>query len=729
MPIIAAALLTSAFLLFWIQPLYAKVILPVLGGTPAVWNTTMVFFQAMLVLGYSLAHLIRLYIPIKAQPYAHIALTVLALLQLPPSFSPPADLAAVAGAPVSWLLLALWQNVGLLAIALAMNTPLLQHYFAQSQHKGSEKPYVLYAASNTGSLAALLLFPLALEPLLSLSDQKLVWAGGFGILVVLLLVNALRWKPKAATQHVATAAPIPLARYALWLALAAVPSGLMLGVTNHITTDVASAPLFWVVPLALYLLTFIIAFASGVEKRQQGYTHFSYLAILLTALVVLNLAWRFSIPIAGAILLHITTFFVLAVLLHARLASLAPDPYHLTRYFMTMSIGGLIGGTLVSVLVPLLTNAVYEYPLFLGLAVLLLPLYGATPFSKDKTERRHGLLFCGLSVLVVLSFSWNTLGNKFTAQELAVMLVAIGLLTALITARNNDRTFQAIAMMALMSAGFYHISQKHIQWQGRSFYGVVRVYDTPERNIRHFLHGTTLHGQQYLDDERRLQPLTYYHPEGDYGKVLAEIVRDKPAAHIGFAGLGAAASTCYGTADATYTFFEIDPMVAHVAIDTGLFSYWQDCPSTKALVLGDARLTLAEQPDGHFDALFLDAFSSDAIPMHLLTLEAMQMYAQKMRPDGVLIYHISNRYLDLAPQLFQQAQMMGFEAYVNNASPSDNPDVFKVVLVAIMMPERAAPPAHDTDGVVWQRYQASAYPHLPRVWRDDFANILSAFRR
>ena len=673
----AATVFASAALLFVVEPMVAKMALPQLGGTPAVWNTCMVFFQAALLIGYALADRLTTRLSRKKQAILQICFLIVPLLVLPINLSAGSRLsmwlralpngsawldalpAASLENPIPWLLGRLLAAVGLPFVALSMMGPLLQKWYAGTQ---ARDPYTLYAASNLGSMLALIAYPALMEPLFTLERQSQLWSYGYGILLALALICAFRvWRtpPQAAVkgrvsrggrgpERSETAGPITLRRRLRWVALAFVPSSLMLGVTTYLSTDIATIPLLWVVPLALYLLTFILVFA----KRQ--YFHPAALGRVLPGLTLflflLILMHDMQPPAWLVIFLHLATFFVAALFCHGQLAADRPRPSQLTEFYLWLGVGGALGGAFNALVAPLLFTHVTEYPLALILACAM-RYQGSTDDSPARFGPLTWLIPGGLGLFTVALI----LGLQAYAIEPAQLRggLMFGVPAVLCYTQIHRPLRFALCLGAMLLASFLYVGKEgRTIFSGRSFFGVLRVTTDRESRFHQVVHGSTVHGRQSLDPERRGEPLAYYHRTGPAGRFFNAFASKLSGGNIAVVGLGAGSLACYAQPDQEWTFYEIDPLVERIAKDPKFFTFLRDCRAKKVeVVLGDGRLRLQEAPDERCALILLDAFSSDSIPVHLLTREALQLYKAKLAKDGVLAFHISNRYLDLQPVL------------------------------------------------------------------------------
>jgi len=732
----AVAIFTSASLVFVVQPMVTKLILPMLGGSPAVWNTAMVFFQAALLAGYGYAHLLQRIASIKAQVGVHLALLAVAALFLPLQVSGLTGEPDPA-APILWLLATLTLSVGAPFAVLSATAPLLQAWYARVRagHADGRNPYVLYAASNLGSFLALLSYPALIEPLAALSGQRLGWSGGYAAFVLMIVVLAfVVWR-----RRVDRAEPAPLARSApmswrekgILVLLAAAPSSLMLGVTAHLSTDVASAPFLWVIPLALYLLTFVIAFQTRpwiplpITLVIQG---------AVGAVVVLIVAFR-SANWGMAFGIHLLAFFFAALMCHQLLAARRPAPDRLTEFYLLLSVGGVVGGAFTALLAPVIFNMVWEYPLVLVLVGL------ARPWGRGPLDRGQIALLLVAAVIAlspVLLSLWLNANDEargafyriFPAgmgQLAMIMLIPAAICAFLL--RDRALVFTAVLVMITLSAQWI---ARGYDWSysGRSFFGVMRVANAPDPmmggDVHVLMHGTTLHGAQARNDLNACAPTLYYNVATPIGQSALMVQRRGPA-RIGVVGQGSGAMAAYKRPEDRMTFFEIDPMVDDLSRDPQWFSYISDCAEGPVdTVLGDARLTLAKQPAGSYDLLIIDAFSSDAVPTHLLTEEAVAGYLRLLKPDGVVLLHLSNRNLEITLPAIASAQTLGVPVLHQIYYEKDGtPEMAEAATEAVILGRSEAALADFRADARWKAPQRTGV----RPWTDDYVNLFGALWR
>jgi spermidine synthase len=713
-----AAVFVSAFLTFSMQPLVAKRLLPVLGGAPAVWNTCLLFFQLMLLAGYLLADRTVRVAPAR-QRVLHPLLLVLAGACLPMWLrrvsEPPAQ-----SDPAIWLLGHLALTVGVPFLVLCSNTTVVQSWYARRSAAERDQAYTLYRWSNAGSLLGLLAYPVLVEPALTIGQQQWAWVTLYAGLVVLIVACARATRATAdVVGEVAAPSPSPTARMrARWVVLAFVPSSFTISVTSHVTSDLAAVPLLWVVPLALYLCSFVLAFGAG---RRVTPAHAAP-AVRVLALVVTVMYFAGS----GSVwwLPGITSLvFLLAVCLlcHGRLSDLRPDAGRLSAFYLWLAAGGAMGGIFNALVAPHLFYGLAEYPLGVMMAGFLLPAL----VSADGTRPRRLI-----DVEAAVAVGSLTLIGIFIVRRVLgpgpVALVAIFLVPALVTLRagRHPRRFGlCLSAMMIAASMLLPINTGQIIHQERTFFGVLRV--ALERESYHvLLHGTTSHGQQKWARPENRTPLGYYHHNSPVGQIVRLASQYLPALRVGVVGLGTGTLAAYARPTDAYTFYEIDPSVEWVARDPRLFSYLKDSAGTIRVKLGDARLSLARE-SALFDVLVLDAFSSDAIPVHLLTREAFELYKQRLAPHGVIAVHISNRYLDLRPSLMRVAVDSGLDAVTQDQAVTAE-QVTKGLSTSRWV---AMARKEDSASELWRAVQQGKWfryrgPLPVRAWTDDYSNLV-----
>ena len=715
----------SSALLFSVQPMIAKMLLPLLGGTPAVWNTCMLFFQAVLLCGYAYALLVSRW-PLKRQLIVQLAMLALAFISLPIGLSsswaksvPPTE------DPSLWLLLCLGASVGLPFFIISSNSPLLQKWFSRTATDSARDPYFLYAASNAGSLLALLAYPVILEPYFTLRMQSRIWTVLYAALVVLIGVHCffLRNTDQSRVEitSVVPQEKLTVRRRLRWLLLAFAPSSLMLGVTNYITTDIASVPLLWIIPLALYLLTMVFAFS----RRKFFSARFGDL-IVPAATIVLLMLYLADISGSGSrmlVLLHLGYFFFAALMCHSQLADDRPGPQHLAQFYVWLSLGGVLGGIFNAIVAPLVFRAVVEYPLAILLSCLLLPGLKAGPTGLK--ERRLDFAFPALIGALAAGLGWFV--NNVAPMKLAgsVFVVAVPLFVAYPLRKRPLRFALSLGAVTLAVALVTGIGRTTLHAE-RNFFGVLRVLSDPRGDQHSFLHGSTVHGRQNTTPEHRCDALSYYHREGPLGRIFAEFRKARcDDADIGIIGLGTGATISYARPHERWTFYEINPAVVSVAKSPQYFTYLNECAAAPVeMVLGDARLKLHNAPDHSYNLLMLDAFSSDAIPVHLMTQQALDLYLSKLAPGGLLVFHISNRNMDLSGVLGDLAKSRGLSGVslldLSPPQPNGKDPSHWVVLARNSADYGELANDKDAKPLVGTGTQ--------NVWTDDFSNILSVFK-
>jgi hypothetical protein len=726
-----AAIFVSALLLFSVQPLFTRMVLPRLGGSPAVWSVAMVFFQSLLLGGYAYAHyLMRLrsrLIPVTI----HLVLLAIALLTLPLSIAggwgePPS------GGYAFWLLGLFAVSIGLPFFALAANNPLLQAWFVRTGHPNGTDPYFLYASSNIGSFLALLSYPVLLEPLFTLRTQNLIWTGGYGLLIVLIAacgVLLLRSPVSAAIDVLAeeSAAPPPAwILRARWIFLAAVPSGLLIAVTAHISTDIAAAPLLWVLPLSLYLLTWVLVFQSRPLLPHKWMLLAQPLAIAgVIVLLAIGGEQNLLLTLGG----NLFFFFVIAMACHGELARTRPAAKYLTGFYVALSFGGMVGGLFAGLIAPFTFSWIAEYPILLALAALCRP-----PGGNERLPGWSRWYWPFLAVLAVALIAPSWSGGKTMLGETRVWAIgAVGVLSAVLALALNANRWKIFAtvVVALVLIRAYPADNGRVETV-RSFFGVHKIVVTPGGQYHVLMHGTTIHGAQRFQNNDgtpitgRPEPISYYHKDGGIGQAIAAIRARKGAAlRVAVIGLGAGTLVCASVPGETWKFFEIDQSMVDTARDVRYFSFIRNCAPDLRPVMGDARLTFAREPDGIYDLIIVDAYSSDAIPIHLATEEAMKIYKDKLAPQGAVLMHVSNRHLELASVVVGIADANDLKSWVyDQDSNRDDEYIFPTSVVVSARDQADVGKLASSD--VWELTEAD---ENQRVWTDDYCNVLGAVYR
>jgi len=730
----ALTVFASAGLVFLVQPMVAKLVLPLLGGSPSVWNTSMAFFQLALLAGYFYAHLLQRIPSVRGQAMTHVAALVVAAVALPLRVN------GLAGPPSSehpnlWLLSVLALSIGAPFAILSATAPLVQAWYARTLGAAEGKePYVLYAASNFGSLIALLAYPIVVEPLTTLAGQRYGWSAGYGLFVLVIGTLALAVARSASVSAETAVADTPAPSWrerAAWVALAAIPSSLMLGVTTHITTDVASAPFLWVVPLALYLVTFIIAFqekpaiSPALTLTLQG-------AAVATCVALLPFKAT-SLPLQ--LFIHLAAFFLTALMCHQRLVARRPDPAHLTEFYLCLSLGGVVGGAFNAFLAPVIFNDVWEYPLILALSCLARPWGDLNRIPTWNWVMLVVGVLAAVGTPISVTFASGHLTTQsvvgaFDQSELFDMgmktLLVLAVIAAFMVRRHALLFFAILALLSYAAEATADRTDTRESW--RSFFGVLKRSETYVPSIGYvkmLAHGTTLHGAQAQDPRYRCHPMVYYTPNTPIGQVFTAKQAASPNLRIGAVGLGTGSVAAFVRPGDRLTFFEIDPLVVKVSSDPQNFSYTTECAKSPVeYVIGDARLTVAKQPADSFDVLLIDAFSSDAVPAHLLTVEAVRGYLTKLKPDGILILHLSNRNLDLMHPAQAVARAAGGWSLAQNyeAPKQDPAGTWESSEDAVIVAK---------DRAALERFMATGKwrwgdPFVARPWTDDYTNLAGA---
>lgn len=720
-PLFIAAIALSAFLLFTLELLAGRRVLPVFGGAPAVWTTALFFFTTTLFLGYLYAHVVVTRLGQRRGGWLHLVVAGFAVLA---TILAPTDLAAlrVEGLPDALnVLLVLGLIAGPAVFVLTTTSPLLSAWFAG---RGGD-PWWLYAASNGASLAGLLAYPILIEPTLALSLQRLLIVVALVVLALTLVAVVAIGRQTAPVDDrpmLAGAPSLAGGRQWRWLLAAAIPAGLLSATTGHLATDLVSAPLLWVGPLAIYLLSLVIAF-SELGRRILPWVDrlVPAAATLMWISYVVPGGW----PVVVLLLFLLASYAVLAIALHGRLALDRPHEAHLTRFYLIVSAGGLLATAFVALVAPLVFNAIYEYPLLLvaGLGVLALfpapggralERFGAGMGREAVAAAVRLLPFVAVAVVLLLLV---VLDDPSSAGSITVVF-AVG--AGVIAIGRSPRTLAGGSLVAIVVALALNWPNPIVQV--RTFFGVIDVRTSYFGLARSEFSGTTLHGLQFVD-ERRTEPTTYYVEAGPLGQVMADVQALRPdGATIGAVGLGVGTVAAYLRPVDSMTFYEIDQAVIDLANDTRYFSFLADAPTRPTVILGDARLSLGNQPAGSLDLLILDAFSSDAVPSHLLTREAMELYRSTLRPGGLLAFHLSNRYYDLDPAVGSTARAIGLDALVERYVPDPPTPEGLAARPSIWLVAGAAEDVERFVPLGWSR------PVPGPVLTDDFPDLLRTLR-
>lgn len=726
-----ATIFLSAGLLFAIQPMVAKLALPHLGGTPAVWAVSMCVFQGLLLGGYCYAHLVGTRLSLRSAAVAHVLVLCAAALTLPVTLR-LASAEVPSGGYVGWLVATLALTIGLPFFALAANAPLLQKWYSHLGEHDSADPYRLYVASNAGSLLALVSYPVLVEPFFTVTQQRYAWTFGYVALVILVALAGLRAarsaivaasSPASASTIASPATRIITARDRLgWLALAFVPSGLLVAVTTFLTTDLASAPLLWVIPLALYLVTYIMVFRD--PSRISVVTALR-LAVLSNASMLLALEWDGAWTWLLSAVTAIMAFFTAALACHRLLYERRPPAVRLTEFYFFTSLGGVLGGIGAALIAPLLVTEILELPLLLGAAFALGAVIGTRPGERIGAVRRIVTAIAAIGALIAVIVFVLRLVPATAAID--VRLLAAASAFAAVLATIGVPRMAAAAGIAMIAAVTMLPHKNPPFHTSRSFFGTHRVMSLDGGRIHTLLHGTTIHGIELRADTsgrplERPPPLAYYHQSGPIAGaiMMARFLSGSPRNPLTGAviGLGAGALACHAMTGDSWTFFELDPDVVRIASDPRYFRYLSACQPGARIVLGDARQTLARERSGRFDYILLDAFSSDAIPVHLLTREALVMNLDKLAQNGVLAMHVSNQNLDLIPSIEATlATIPEITAVYAEGTRGNGALASQVVLVS-------RDPRIAGSMTIWTNMRKLGTGSTARPWTDDYSDIV-----
>lgn len=710
----------SATLIFLVQPMYAKMATPLLGGSPSVWNVSLVCFQAALLAGYTYAHALARLRSVKMQVAIHAVLLLVAALALPLSisgmFGDPDP-----SRPILWLVGTFLVSIAPPFAILSATAPLVQNWYACTNRPDADDPYHLYAASNAGSLLGLIAYPVLMEPFASLTGQSLFWSGGYGVVAMLLVtcgLIAFAMSPRTAARAAPADTPDAPAETTSWrerldwLLLSAVPSALLLGTTSHISTDIAAAPFLWAPPLIAYIATFIIVFSRRPLISTSTATRYLPHAVAI-AVILMGIRAPGAVPVMVVIAAHLTVLFLAALCLHGTLADRRPPASRLTEFYLIMSLGGVLGSAFIALGAPVLFDDIIEYPLMLVAALLLRPA-AEQGIASLRTHRTLTVTVIGLCFLTLVAVHTGLTVPGWVSSALALFLVAYAVLNA------ETRSLPALLMGAALFISM--VSDPNARGVSeRGFFGVVRISTDPETGLRLMTHGTTVHGAQYITDDGAPRPLTYYNPATPIGQAFTRL--GSSARSVGVVGLGAGSVACYAQPGQTYTYYEIDPLVAKIARDPNQFTFLSECTPEARIVLGDARISLKDAPVGAYDLLLLDAFSSDSIPVHLMTREAMALYLSRLSDNGVLIFHISNRHVDLTRTVARigaaENAVMRRQLF-NPGKGADQTEASASLVIMLAKSESALAPFADDPR--WTVLESDG----KRPWTDDYSNLVGA---
>ena len=689
----------------------------------------MLFFQVMLLVGYSYVVFTTARIGPRKQALLHTALVLLSTLYLPLTFVGNLGSLAERNNPALGLFGYLISTIGLPIFLISTTSPLLQKWFTRTGHVSANDPYFLFAVSNGGSLLALLSYPLLLEPSLTLSRQNQLWVSGYVVFLVLSLGCVfVLWKSSRTGKVekelepavVEQKSPVSLKRRLYWVLLAFIPSSLLFGVTTYITTEIAPTPLLWTIPLALYLVTFVLAFARRNPLPERLASHaLAGLALLLTLVVVANA----TEPTTLIVLLHLCFFFVAAMVCHGRLANDRPDATRLAEFYLCVAIGGMLGGLFNSLIAPSTFNTLLEYPLVIVLACLIRTREDST---EDSSRDRWfdlilpvgaGLLTVGLALLVA----------RYDVSTMVGVAIIFGIPLVLINHHFRSRPVRfALAIGAVMLASVvYSETQERTLHVDRNFFGTLSVRFDRASDTRMLYHGNTIHGRQSIHPELQREPLSYFHREGPLGQIFEAYNANSFSPNVAIVGLGIGSMACYARPNQYWTFYEINPAVVHIAQNAEYFTYLEKCAvGPTKIVLGDARLQLQNAPDNHYGLIVLDAFNSDAVPVHLMTQEAIALYTSKLAIGGMLVFQISNRSLKLDTVLANLAKRNGAMALSlidGEHDPVSGKDPSEWVVMAQHSPAFDVLSQNPRSRLLQGRTESAA-------WTDDFSNVLRVLR-
>ena len=732
--IFTATIFLSATLLFSVQPMFTKLILPLLGGASNVWNTAMVFFQAMLLGGYIYAHLVSKHLPVKAQIAVHGCVTAAGFIFLP--LAVPADIVLPeSGMPTFWLLGLFGITVGLPFFALSANAPLLQRWFSLTDHSDADDPYFLYSASNAASLIILCAYPFIIEPNTRLGGQTFTWAVGYMFLLGMLLLTAFfltrRLAPvQQGKAHKPKSIGAGWKQKVFWIFLAFLPSSLMLGVTSYMTNNIASTPFLWIMPLALYLLTFVIVFANRSIVTANGLSRlFPWVVMIGFILLAPNLTFNLggvslstALPAIIKIPLLLMVYFLISLYCHAILVEARPDASGLTEFYILMSVGGVLGGIFNALIAPVIFNAIYEFLLVLTLVLFLRPTGVEMPKSGPNALR--------LFIIGAFAAVFNIVILLAAGSKLAIVVFVTVAILAVSSMRFDFGRFAKMGMVAslVLVAMIFDIFGSNKLYSDRSFYSLlsVKVEDSEHGKIHKFVHGNTFHNYQLRDPKLQHIPTSYY-IEGGSIHTSVEAIRQNLGGNLDVAvvGLGAGAMVCYELPGDNWVYFEIDPAVVDLARNTQYFNYIETCAPNADVRIGDARQKLNDVPEDSLDMIVVDAFSSNSIPAHLVTREALELYRSRMNENGVVFFHTSNQMLDVTSVVARLAEDAGLAArYIDIGEFADNPYAAHGSLgTGILMGPDSIIKAVTGGDNRFQNWESSSHV---KVWTDDYSSVLGA---
>jgi len=734
----ALTLFSSASLMFVLQPMFGKALLPLLGGSASVWNTCMVFYQSILFFGYLYAHLLSTHLSYHKQFFIHGALIIISLSFLPISIAESSAPPTV-GNPSAWLLSILFFSIGLPFFILSTTSPLLQKWFSGLGHQTSHDPYYLSMASNSGSLIALLSYPFLLEPEFGLTQLQQLWSTGFLFLAVLIAVcMIMQLKPQALPPKIQPnklkesnifLVDKPGLRLQLhWILLSFIPSSLLLGTTNYISIDIATVPLLWVIPLAIYLLSFILVFSkysTAIHKKIVLIQPWVCMPFLIYYFSEQKLS-HFSVELV----LHFLVFFISIMVCHGELAKRRPPTQFLTQYYLIMSLGGMLGGIFNSFIAPLIFSSIYEYPLAIIFALLLNPSHRENNVYLKAYLGKF--IFCTylFTFMTILYFNFNQFSNIVL---LGFSILVVGFVNYFLF-HKYPVFFPLFGLLIVSCVAPEKQQRGQLLHQSRNFYGVLTVkhqtgnyMGNPNETLHELYSGTTQHGAQLFSDYNlHCRPNGYYSQKGPLGDIFTTYNLLNNDWHIGVVGLGVGEMVGYAKASQSWTFFELDPNVVEIATNPNYFTFLTECIDHYKVQLGDARITLEKQHQS-FDLLVIDAFTSDAIPTHLLTKEAIELYLSRLNRNGLLVFHISNRYLAINKVLSDHAEKLGLSLLIKEFRPKQKTPLLSNSdwVILARNPAQLEPMLTTNWRGDWHKL-----PHYPNVrsWTDDFTSIMTVWK-
>lgn len=725
----AFTLFSSASLMFVLQPMFGKVLLPLLGGAASVWNTCMVFYQSILFLGYLYAHMLTSHFSPRRQLMIHGAFLLLTLcllpIGIPENSTPPTE-----GDPTLWLLGILLMSIGLPFFILSTTSPLLQKWFSRLGHKTSDDPYYLSVASNSGSLIALLSYPFLFEPQFGLSNQQQSWSIGFlllcGLISFCMGMYSQQGKKETAAASIAPAKTPGLNLQLKWLLLSLIPSSLLLGTTNYISIDIASMPLLWVIPLAIYLISFIIVFSKYADRVHKVMVVAQHLLVIPFLIYFFSGQKLESFGMEQA--LHLLVFFVSIMVCHGELARQRPAAQYLTQYYLIMSFGGMVGGMFNNFIAPFIFETLVEYPLMIVAALLLNPSNNSPRFYLQRQSSK--LIFAGYLLFFAAILYFNQ--QKFADGTILGLIIAAVAINLFIFHKNL--LYLLLYSGVIVSCTLPSSGQRKNEtiYQGRNFYGVLSINksqiqaDDSSETIHRIYSGSTEHGAQFREKSLQCTPVSYYGEKGPIGQLFQSYAPYNDHWQIGIVGLGSGALGGYAKAGQKWTFYEINPAMVEIAENPAYFDYLSGCVADYDIEIGDARLVLEKQQSHSLDLLVIDAFTSDSIPMHLMTREAVELYFGNLNDKGLLAFHVSNHHLDLKKVLADHAQKLGLIALIQKFRPEEkSPYVNKSDWVVLAKEQESITPLLTSELGEWKKLESDG---SIQSWTDDFTSIVSVWK-